>query len=225
MADQPELDLPPSPASRAPVAAVRRRALFAGFSAKQILLGGLALAALVWGMWVTKTVLTPKEDHLVSARLSAIVGEYVQAQARSASPPDQVEAEMRTFLASITRELQRRSAGGQVVLVGEAVLTRNVPDITDSLRAAVYASGVPHPKQASSEDFQPIAQMRAPRSEPFQASPAALSAPAPTATIDPMTAVHAMPGSGIVPQPMSGQYGARVASVSNFGGPNGNAGQ
>jgi len=225
MAEQPELNFSPPQASSARVAAVRRRARFAGFSGKQILLGGLASAALVWGMWVTKTVLTPKQDHLVSARLSSIVGEYVQAQARSASPPDQVEAEMRAFLASITKELQRRSAGGQVVLVGEAVLTRNVPDVTDSLRAAVYASGVPHPRQASAQDLQRMEQMRLATDAPQQAPPASMSAFAPTAPVDPMTATQAIPASGTVPQALPDQYGAPLASVSTFGGPNGNSGQ
>ncbi|RSY02199.1 hypothetical protein DAH81_24485, partial [Sphingomonas koreensis] len=96
----------------------------------QILGGLILLAAMIWGMWVTKTLVTPKQDHIVAARLSSIVGEYVQAQARSTSPPAQVEAEMRSFMASLDKELQRRSAGGQIVLVGEAVLTKNVPDIT-----------------------------------------------------------------------------------------------
>ena len=49
---------------------------------------------------------------------------------------------------ALDKELQRRSAGGQIVLVGEAVLTKNVPDITDSLRQSVYASGVPRPRRS-----------------------------------------------------------------------------
>ena len=82
----------------------------------QILAGLILLATVVWGMWVTKTLVTPKQDHIVSARLSSIVGEYVQAQARSTSPPAQVEAEMRGFMASLDKELQRRSAGGTALL-------------------------------------------------------------------------------------------------------------
>ena len=155
MAEQPELDLP---APAAPPPPRRRRASFAGFTRSQILMGLVVLAALVWGMWVTKELFAPRQDRIVSARLSSIVGEYVQAQARSASPPAQVEAEMRRFMASLDTELQRRSAGGQIVLVGEAVLTKNVPDITDNLRQAVYASGVARPKQASAAELQQLEQ-------------------------------------------------------------------
>src|SRR6218665_2632316 len=111
MAEQPELDLPAPPVPPTPR---RRRAIFAGFTRPQILIGMLVLAALIWGMWVTKALVAPKQDRIVSARLSSIVGEYVQAQARSASPPAQVEAEMRNFMASLDKELQRRSAGGQI---------------------------------------------------------------------------------------------------------------
>src|SRR3546814_16802393 len=100
-------------------------------------------------MWVTKALITPKQERIVSARLSSIVGEYVQAQARSTSPPAQVEAEMRTFMASLDKELERRSSGGEIVLVGEAVLTKKVPDITDKLKEEAYASGVARPKQAT----------------------------------------------------------------------------
>src|SRR3546814_8028940 len=100
-------------------------------------------------MWVTRELVKPRQDRIVAARLSSIVGDYVQAQARSASPPAQVEAEMRKFMESLDSELAHRAKKGEVVLVGEAVLTKNVPDITDTLRDAVYASGIARPRQAS----------------------------------------------------------------------------
>lgn len=140
MTHQRELDLP-LPAARNSA----RRVLFAGLTLAQLGLGVLAIAAIIWAMWATRLLLAPEAQRLASARLSEIVGEYVQAEARSAAPPAQVEAEMRRFMASLDRELGRRSGNGQVVLVGEAVLTRNIPDITDDLRRAVYASGVRRP--------------------------------------------------------------------------------
>src|SRR3546814_2449569 len=91
-------------------------------------------------MWVTRELVKPRQDRIVAARLSSIVGDYVQAQARSASPSAQVEAEMRKFMESLDSELAHRAKMGEVVLVGEAVLTKNVPDITDTLRDAVYRS-------------------------------------------------------------------------------------
>jgi hypothetical protein len=215
MAEQRELDLPPP----APCAAEPKRSRFAGLTRGQILLAMLLMGALIWGMWVTKTLITPKQDHIVSARLSSLVGEYVQAQARSASPPAQVEAEMRRFMASLDTELQRRSAGGQIVLVGEAVLTKNVPDITDRLRQAVYASGVTQPRQASGAELQRLEQqlMAAQPAAPTQAGAAGTA-----------SAVEAMPAAPIPTAPPAetgAPYAPPAASASTFGGPNGSAGQ
>ena len=222
MAEQPELDLPPGSPSAPEAVAAKRKTVFAGFTKAQILIGALALLAIIWCMWVTKALIAPKQDHIVSARVSSSVGEYVQGQARSASPPAQVESEMRTFMASLDRELQRRSANGQVVLVGEAVLTKNVPDITDSLKSAVYASGIARPKPASAEDLQRLEQLGAAQI-PAQPTAAAQSF-GPTATIDPLAAAQGMPPQAM-PVQAPPQYEAPGATVSTFGGPDGNGGQ
>lgn len=112
------------------------------------LVGGLVAAGL-WGAWVTKKLMADDAiPPIARVQLSAIVGEYVQAQARSATPPDQVTAETRAFMAEIQRNLETRGASGQIVLVGEAVLAGNVPDITASLRKEVYTK-VRMPQPAS----------------------------------------------------------------------------
>lgn len=226
MTEQPELDLPAPPAAPLEPARAPRRTYFAGYSRMQILGGLILLAAAIWGMWVTKTLVTPKQDHIVSARLSSIVGEYVQAQARSASPPAQVEAEMRTFMASLDKELQRRSAGGQIVLVGEAVLTKNVPDITDSLKNAVYASGVPRPRQASAEELQQLEQQAMAAAQPQVVPQAQIAGQLPGASvpIDPMLAAQGMQ-TGPMQQQAAPQYAPPAAQVSTFGGPDGSGGQ
>lgn len=223
MAEQPELDLPAPPAAPLGPARPPRRTYFAGYSRMQILGGLILLVAAIWGMWVTKTLVTPKQDHIVSARLSSIVGEYVQAQARSASPPAQVEAEMRTFMASLDKELQRRSAGGQIVLVGEAVLTKNVPDITDSLKNAVYASGLPRPRQASSEQLEQQA-MAAAQPQVVPQAQTAGQLPGASVPIDPMLAAQGMQ-AGPMQQQAAPQYAPPAAQVSTFGGPDGSGGQ
>lgn len=218
MAEQTELDLPaPAPA------ATRRtkRPSFAGFTRWQIVAGLLVLGALVWSMWVTKLLVLPKQDQIVSARLSSIVGEYVQAQARSASPPAQVEAEMRKFMASLDRELERRSSGGQIVLVGEAVLTKNVPDITDKLKEAVYASGVARPRQASAVELQRLEEQAMMAAQPQAAMPVQAMGPAQSA--DPAGFAPAAPAPA--PAAPGPQFAAPGASVSTFGGPDGSGAQ
>ena len=211
MSDQHQLHLPHIPApmsATAPDRNSRSRAGFAGLTRSQIAGSALILGATVWGMWVTKTLIIPSQDHIVSARLSAIIGDYVQAQARSATPPPQVEGEMRRFMAALDKEVQRRSDKGEIIMVGEAVLTKNVPDITDSIKKAVYASGVPYPRRASTQDMQAIAR---------QATAAPSPAAAPAAPI-PMTADDAS-ASPFPPFP------AGAATVPTFGGMDGASGQ
>lgn len=197
-----------------------RRVVFAGYTAGQLLVGAAVLMALIWGMWVTKTVIGEPPQHIVKADLSRIVGNYVQAQARSATPPAQVEAQMKLFMASLDDELQRRGAKGQVVLVGEAVLSKSVPDITGDVMKAVYAAGVRMPQPASP------AQMGA-----------ALGSQAPVATQPAPTQLAQEAGAGgftmpqgapvpVAPSMMAGANDpslnpAAGAAVSSFGGPGG----
>jgi hypothetical protein len=65
---------------------------------------------------------------------------------------------MQAFMASLDKELARRSAHGDVILVGEAVLSKNVDDITETVKKAVYASGVPIPKRITAEELQRLQQ-------------------------------------------------------------------
>jgi hypothetical protein len=226
MADQPELDLPTpaTPAASAPI--VRAKRGFGGFTRGQLLMGAALVVALIWSMWVTKALVAPREEHIVKASLSSIVGEYVTAQARAASPPAQVEAEMRTFMSSLKHEIQRRSEKGQVVLVGEAVLTENVPDITDSLKKAVYASGIHQPRPASVQEMQQLQQQLAPAAAPQPLAVAPMMG-SQGATIDPMSGVPPVAGGQqAMPTTMPGApAGVAGAMVSSFGGPNGNGGQ
>ena len=226
MADQPELDLPSPATSAAPAPVVRAKRGFGGFTRAQLVLGAALVVALIWSMWVTKALVAPREEHIVKASLSSIVGEYVTAQARAASPPAQVEAEMRTFMSSLKHEIQQRSAKGQVVLVGEAVLTENVPDITESLKKAVYASGIHQPRPATAQEMQQLQQQLAPAAA---AVPHAYSVPpamaGANATIDPMSAAPPVAGGQQPMQVPSAMQGVPAAMTSTFGGPNGNGGQ
>ena len=129
------------------------------------LVGGLVAAGL-WGAWVTKNLMASEGTApMARVQLSAIVGEYVQAQARSATPPEQVTAETQAFMAEIQRSLEARGQRGQVVLVGEAVLAGNVPDITAELRREVYAK-VRMPRAAAADAGDVMGAMRAAMATP-----------------------------------------------------------
>ncbi|PKP94607.1 MAG: hypothetical protein CVT77_01850 [Alphaproteobacteria bacterium HGW-Alphaproteobacteria-16] len=154
---EPELALPRPPGTQP--SPPRHSIRIGGFTLAQFLLGLLGMAALIWAIWATHAILDrSNRQDIVSVRLSSIIGEYVQAQARSASPPALVEAEMRRFMESLDTQLQARSAKGQIVLVGEAVLSRNVPDVTAELRRSVYQSGIALPDRAPEPPATPVEQ-------------------------------------------------------------------
>lgn len=127
------------------VAAAQRKVM--GWMPVAIVAGLVGLG--LWGSWVTKNVIDgPDMPPMARVQLSSIVGEYVQAQARSSSPPELVTSETKAFMGEIERNLKARGAKGQVVFVGEAVLTANVPDITAELRREIYKK-VKLPQQAA----------------------------------------------------------------------------
>lgn len=140
---RPVLEAPaafaPHSSGRAPAAPAARASR--GLSPAVVILAIVAVAAVLWAAWMTKTVndLKANKAPFVSVRLQPLVEEYVQAQARTSTPEDQVTRETQAFMATIDAELRARGQRGETVIVGEAVLSKNIPDITDDVRKAVYA--------------------------------------------------------------------------------------
>lgn len=101
---------------------------------------GALVAAGLWGAWVTKELLNGSDmPPIAKVQLQSMVGEYVQAQARSTTPPEQVTSETKAFMSEIQNNLIARGKRGQIVLVAEAVVSENIPDITGELRREVFA--------------------------------------------------------------------------------------
>lgn len=146
------------PVATAPTKSNSVRAIAGVPVARLALFGGLAIAA-VWGSWVSKGIveLRTHETHLVKARLTEVVSDYVQAVARSGGSPDQVTQQTANFLRVLNDAVTAHSADGQVVLLANAIVAGQVPDITDQIRGEVYAK-VPRPAAASNNQVQ--AQMK-----------------------------------------------------------------
>lgn len=117
-----------------------------GLPKSTILLAAAAIGSLLWGVWMTKEVadLKHRQVPIAAVRLQPLIEEYVQAQARSGTPEEQVMRQTQAFMTVLDTELLRRGKDGTTVLVAEAVLSKNVPDITGEVRQAVYAK-VPPP--------------------------------------------------------------------------------
>lgn len=125
-------------------------------------MAAIAIVMLLWGAWVTKHIASPAAAvPMASVRLETIVSEYVQAQSHSNGQPEAVAAQTRAFMGALDQELQKVGASGTTVLVGEAILSKNVPDITDQIRRAVYAK-VPLPAAAPASPAGPAVGAVAP---------------------------------------------------------------
>ncbi len=195
--DQPDPFEIPAPARRevapapvptalaAAVLAAPKSARFAGLTYSQLALMAVALAAAIWGMWVTAKIFALEDRRVVSVRLAAIVNDFVTAEARSGTPPDQLTARTRAFMGALDNVLKKRAAGGQVVLVGEAVVAASVPDVTIEVVA----------------DLAQLVKMRPPAAMPPRMAapvmPQAALAPSPT----PLSAPEPSSNSPFGPSP------------------------
>jgi hypothetical protein len=151
-------------AARAPEAPHSDRVVVAsspGFPAlrRQFLAVGLAALALLWGTWATHAILGLKSGstHLVKVQLADLVREYVQGQARSGMPADQVTAQTTAYLKALNETVSAHARGGTVVLLANAVVDGSVPDITMAVRQEVYAR-VPHPQPGQAQGMSPQMQ-------------------------------------------------------------------
>ena len=138
----------PDDSARKPKAAVAKRG-FAGLSPREIILLAAALAIFMGGAWVTKNLVLQDggRQEFVQLQLQGIIGEYLQAQARSSSDEQTAAQETAVFMAALDQTVAGLSKSGKVVLVHEAVIGGEVPDVTQSVKTAVYAK-VPRPQIA-----------------------------------------------------------------------------
>lgn len=139
----------PSDAPRAKADARRRASRMAGLSMRDIVLFALAAALFVWGAWVTKSIAYDGagRQEFVQLQLQGIIGEYLQAQARSSADEQTAARETAAFMAVLDQEVSGLAKSGKVVLVHEAIVGGEVPDVTQTVKMAVYAK-VPRPQPA-----------------------------------------------------------------------------
>lgn len=147
--------------AEAPAPTIAPKRTRAGISRSNIVLTAALVATTVWGTWVSKSLVDLRQQgpSIVKIQLQDLVGGYIRAQARSASPPERTAMETKAFLGEVDTAVKALSAQGKVVLVSEAVAAGDVPDVTDAVRKAVFAK-IPQPRIAAAETGID-AQMRA----------------------------------------------------------------
>ncbi|WP_421837572.1 type-F conjugative transfer system protein TrbI [Novosphingobium sp.] len=91
----------------------------------------------LWGVWATRSLLALEKRQVVTVQLSRIMGDFVEAEARSGRPPEQTRGEVEAYLKAVQASVERLGRDGRTVLVAEAVVAGGVPDMTDKVRADV----------------------------------------------------------------------------------------
>ncbi len=126
---------------------------------QKFIIFGLGAAALLWGSWATHAILDVRKAStpLVKVQLAELLRGYVQAEARSGVPADQITQQTGLFLKAMNDAVAMHVRSGQVVLLSNAVVAGNIPDITDDVRAEVY-SHVPHPQPGAAQGMSPDMQ-------------------------------------------------------------------
>ena len=114
---------------------------FAGMSRAQMLLAALAIAMLCWGAWVSKAIVggAADEPQLVKLQLQGVISEYLNGQARSGANEQIAAQSTAAFLAELDLAVAELSEEGRVVLVNEAVIGGDIPDVTEAVKARVYS--------------------------------------------------------------------------------------
>ena len=127
---------------------------FAGLSPRELIVLVAAIAMFIWA-WVTKNLVAGDDGRqdLVQLQLQGIIGDYLQAQARSASDEQTAAKETAVFMAALDQTVEGLSKDGKIVVVHEAIIGGDVPDVTESVKAAVYAK-VPRPQPAQAVRVQ-----------------------------------------------------------------------
>lgn len=109
----------------------------AGWPAGRVLGAALLAANTLWGVWATRTLIDVQQRDIVTVGLNGLVGDFIAAESRRATSPDQAALRTRAYLAALDQAVGELERDGSVVLVRESVLGRGVPDRTGQIRARV----------------------------------------------------------------------------------------
>lgn len=119
---------------------------FAGLPQSTIVLGALVLFLSLWAMWATRELMVLREHRIVSVSLGTIVRDFIAAEARARSTPDQAAYRTRVYLDATQGAMRSLARQNTTILVSEAVVGNSVPDITAQVKTAVDAkmNALPH---------------------------------------------------------------------------------
>jgi hypothetical protein len=117
--------------------AVAQARTYMGFTPFALFLVLLAILAVAWGAWTTREILELRDRKIVSVSLTAIMKQFVAAEAQRPQSQDSARTRTLAFLQGVDTSIQALAAEGHIVLLSEAVAGQSVPDATPAVMAIV----------------------------------------------------------------------------------------
>lgn len=102
-----------------------------------VILGASMTASTAWGAWATDKLFELDKREVVTVQLGRIMGDFVEAEARSGRPPEETRQRVQAYLKAVDASVQRLGREGRTVMVAEAVVAGSAPDLTEAVRADV----------------------------------------------------------------------------------------
>lgn len=94
-------------------------------------------ASTTWGVWATDKLLELERREVVTVQLARIMGDFVEAEARSDRPPEETRERVQAYLKAVDASVRKLGREGRTVMVAEAVVAGSAPDLTEVVRAEV----------------------------------------------------------------------------------------
>lgn len=113
------------------------RVRLASINLTAVAVGVGMVGQVLWGVWATDKLLTVEKREVVTVQLSRIMGDFIEAEARSGRPPEETRMRVQAYLKAVEASVQKLGREGRTVLVAEAVVAGSTPDLTQSVRADV----------------------------------------------------------------------------------------
>ena len=96
-----------------------------------------SVIAIFWVFWVSMNLREQNRQRIVQVDMAGLIREFVDAEARKNSDPEATKESIQRFLSVTEDVVADLGREGRVILVSEAVLSKNTPDATDAVRAII----------------------------------------------------------------------------------------
>ena len=106
-------------------------------SARSVVTVLLVSALVLWIIWVSLRLTQPNGQQIVQVHMSEIMRDFVDAEAKGNADPEVTREAIARYLKATEAAVDDLGRSGHVILVAEAVLSKNTTDATLQLKAKI----------------------------------------------------------------------------------------